>query len=378
MSGPRPYTRLRARGARAERGGSTPIDLPRVLMVLLCLGAAVLVVAGLRAIAFLAGPLLLSFVLVIAVHPLRRRLEQRMPGWLASTLCLALLLLLLVCLAVSIVVAAARFVSLAGTYGSDWNDLTRELAARMEDAGVSEEQVRTAVGGLDLSGVSAAVGSAVSGIAGVVSSLVVIVTLLLFMTFDGGAFAEHLEEARRARPSLIAALDRLAAGIRRWIVVTTVFGLVVAALDTAALAIIGLPAALLWGLLAFLTNYIPNIGFVIGLIPPAVLGLLEGGPGEMLTVIAVYCVLNVVIQSIIQPKVVGDTVGLSTTLTFVSLVLWSWVLGPLGAVLAVPMSLVVRAVLLDADPAGQWLEPLVVNRPRDDTTSRPAHDRQDG
>ena len=66
---------------------------------------------------------------------------------------------------------------------------------------------------------------------------------------------------------------------------------------------------MLWGLLAFITNYIPNIGFVIGLVPPAILALLEGGPGLMLTVIVVYSVINVIIQSVIQPKFVGDAVG---------------------------------------------------------------------
>jgi predicted PurR-regulated permease PerM len=82
----------------------------------------------------------------------------------------------------------------------------------------------------------------------------------------------------------------------------------------------------------------------------------------MLAVVAVYCILNLVIQSGIQPRVVGDSVGLSTTLTFVSLVFWTWVIGPLGAILAVPLSLLVRAVLLDADPANSWLRPLVTNR----------------
>jgi predicted PurR-regulated permease PerM len=81
----------------------------------------------------------------------------------------------------------------------------------------------------------------------------------------------------------------------------------------------------------------------------------------MLGVIAVYCVLNLVIQSFIQPKVVGDAVGLSPTLSFLSLVFWTWVLGPLGAILAVPMSLLVRALLLDADPEAQWLRPLIAN-----------------
>ena len=73
----------------------------------------------------------------------------------------------------------------------------------------------------------------------------------------------------------------------------------------------GLPGAFAWAVLAFVTNFIPNIGFVIGVIPPAIIGLLEGGPSMMLAVIAVYSVINVVIQSIIQPRVVGDNVGLT-------------------------------------------------------------------
>lgn len=84
----------------------------------------------------------------------------------------------------------------------------------------------------------------------------------------------------------------------------------------------------------------------------------------MFWVVIVYCGLNLVIQSAIQPRVVGDAVGLSTTLTFVSWVFWSWVIGPIGSVLAVPFSLLVRALLLDADPDARWLAPLVSNAER--------------
>ena len=113
--------------------------------------------------------------------------------------------------------------------------------------------------------------------------------------------------------------------------VTTVFGLIVAVLDTVALSdYIGVPLAITWGLLSFITNYIPNVGFILGLIPPAVLALLEGGPGLMVAVIVVYCVINLILQSVIQPKFVGDAVGLSTSITFLSLVFWSTP-GPRGA-----------------------------------------------
>ncbi|WP_261775418.1 AI-2E family transporter, partial [Kocuria turfanensis] len=130
-------------------------------------------------------------------------------------------------------------------------------------------------------------------------------------------------------------------------------------MDTLALIWLGVPVAVLWGLLAFITNYIPNIGFVLGLVPPALIGLLEGGPRLMLAVIAVYSVVNVVIQTFIQPKIVGDAVGLSVTVTMLSLVFWAATLGALGALLAVPLTLFFKAVLVDADPRTRWVGPLL-------------------
>ena len=121
-------------------------------------------------------------------------------------------------------------------------------------------------------------------------------------------------------------------------------GLIVAVLDAALLWAMGVPGAFVWGVLAFVTNFIPNIGFVIGVIPPALLALLEGGWDQALLVVVVYSGINVVIQTFIQPHYVGATVGLSTEMTFLSLVVWTFLLGPLGALLAVPMTLLVRAL----------------------------------
>jgi AI-2 transport protein TqsA len=98
---------------------------------------------------------------------------------------------------------------------------------------------------------------------------------------------------------------------------------------------------------------------VLGLLPPALLALLQGGVRQAVLVIVAYSVINVIIQSLIQPKFVGDAVGLSVTLTFLSLVFWTFVIGPLGALLAVPLSLFVKALLVDADPDSRWLDPLI-------------------
>src|SRR6185295_4388262 len=83
------------------------------------------------------------------------------------------------------------------------------------------------------------------------------------------------------------------------------------------------------------------------------------GVGLMIAVIVVYSVINLVIQSVIQPRVVGDKVGLSPTLAFLSVVFWTWVIGPLGALLAVPLSLLTKALLVEADPGARWLDVLI-------------------
>jgi AI-2 transport protein TqsA len=83
-------------------------------------------------------------------------------------------------------------------------------------------------------------------------------------------------------------------------------------------------------------------------------------------VIVLYCLVNLVLQSFIQPRYVGVSVGLTTSLTFLSLMFWTWVLGPVGALLAVPMSLLFRAILIEADPDGAWRMPLVSGIPDDE------------
>jgi len=197
------------------------------------------------------------------------------------------------------------------------------------------------------------------GAAGLASNIVLILGLLLFMGLDAGGYTGVLRRMPADRRPLAEALGKFAVGTRRYLVVSTVFGAIVALLDVGVLYLLHVPAPWLWGLLAFITNYIPNIGFVIGLIPPAVLALLAGGWKSMLLVIVLYIVINSVIQSGIQPKIVGGSVGLSGTLSFLSLIFWAFVLGAWGALLAIPLTLFARALLVDVDAHSRWVVPLL-------------------
>jgi AI-2 transport protein TqsA len=334
--------------------------LPRGLLILLGMAAVVIVIAGLRSASDLIGPVFLALVLTIAVHPLRGYAARvGVPGWAGTLVGIIGVYVVLLGLTFAIVVAIARFATLLPEYEEQFNDLVADGVARLDSLGVGQAQLDELTNGFDLTQLLGAAESLLAGVLSLASNLFFIITLLLFMAIDAGNLPAKLEHARTERSQVVEALASFAHGTRQYLVVSTVFGFIVAVIDTAFLALTPVPVPLLWGLLAFITNYIPNIGFVVGLVPPAILALLEGGVDLMLLVIVVYSVVNFVIQSVIQPKFVGDAVGLSGTLTFLSLVFWGWTLGAVGALLAVPLSLLVKAILVDVDPDSRWLSNLL-------------------
>jgi AI-2 transport protein TqsA len=334
--------------------------LPRGLMILIGAASAVFVVAGLRSAAGLIGPIFLALVLTIAVHPVRGYVMRRnWPGWAGTLIGLVAVYLLVLGLAAALVLAIARFATLLPEYQDDFNDLVQSGAAQLRDLGVGPAEIDGIVASFDASKLVAAAADVLTELLGLVSNLFFLLTLLLFLSIDAGHFPQQLTQLRDQRLAVVDALESFAHGTRRYLVVSTVFGFIVAVIDTTFLAFTPIPAPLLWGLLAFITNYIPNIGFVIGLVPPAMLGLLEGGPGLMVLVIVVYCVVNFLIQSVLQPRFVGEAVGLSGSITFLSLIFWAWVLGAVGALFAVPLTLLVKALLVDVDRDSAWLNPLL-------------------
>ncbi|MEQ4206792.1 AI-2E family transporter [Actinopolymorpha sp. B17G11] len=334
--------------------------MSRPVTILVGLAATFLVIAGLREAAGIVGPTFLALVLTIAVHPLHTWAERRrLPGWVGTIAGLAAIYACLLALAVSFASAIARFATLLPAYQVQFARLLDRTLAWLADLGLTQTQLEEMAGALDINKLVTVATSVAGGALGVLTSLGFVVTLLLFMVADAAGFGHKLLAMPAERLRLARALSTFATGTRRYLVVSTVFGLAVAVVDVAALLVIGVPAALLWGLLSFITNYIPNIGFVLGLVPPAVIGLLEGGPRMMIAVIVAYSVANVAIQSVLQPKVVGNVVDVSATLTMLSLVFWAFTLGAIGALLAVPLTLLVKALLVDADPDAAWLQPLL-------------------
>lgn len=337
--------------------------LPRVLLIILGLGGALAVLAGLQSMRDLLAPMFLALNLAIAVSPLQMALVRiKVPRPIAALIAGALVLAFLAVFSFALGWSLTVLITELPQYRDRFFGLYESGIDLLSRLGVSEDQLTQQAKAIDPQSIVGVLSDVLSNVRGVVSILLIVITMIFFLMMDSMSFDRRLRKAGFYHPQLTNALTAFGEGVRRYWVVTTVFGLIVAVLDVIALGIIGVPLALVWGVLSFLTNYIPNIGFVIGLIPPALMALLAQGPTAAIAVVVVYSVLNFVVQTIVQPKFAGDAVGVTPTVTFVSLLLWSWVLGALGALLALPCTLLVKAVLIDADPRARWANALVASR----------------
>ncbi|HZM65553.1 MAG TPA: AI-2E family transporter [Nakamurella sp.] len=342
----------------------TGYNLPRGLTIVLGLAAGVVVAAGIHAVPNILGPVFLALVLTITVDPLRGMMIRRgAPRWLATLVVVLGMYAIIIGLFAAAIVGIAQLASLLPQYADQLQAQLSGVKSWLAGLGVTQADVQKMLSSIDKSSVVSYAASLLSSLAGIFTSLFFIITLLIFLAVDGSVFGDRMVSRRPGREPVLTALGTFAAGTRKYFAVATIFGGIVAVLDGAALLILGIPAAGLWALLAFVTNYVPNIGFIIGLIPPALLALLTGGPSLMITVIVVYCVLNFVIQSVLQPKFVGDAVGLTTTMSFLSLIIWAYLLGPIGAILAIPASLLFKALLVDVDPDARWLQLFLGDEP---------------
>ncbi|MDH2430145.1 AI-2E family transporter [Sphaerisporangium sp. TRM90804] len=332
---------------------------PRALTLLLGIAAAVVVLAGIRAVGTIVGTIVLALVLTIAVSPIRSYLTRRgAPGWLVVLVPFSVVIVVLVGMVAILITAVVQLAVILPTYSDRFNRLLADAQSWAAARGIAP-QVNKALQSLDPGKALEFAQGLLSGVLGILSGLLLVVVLLLAMSLDAPIITRVMSRASAERPAMVEALGTFARKTRRYLLVSTFFGLICAVLDVVALYVLSVPLPLLWGVLALITNYIPNIGFVVGLVPPALLGLLTGGLRTMVLVIIAYMVINVVVQSFIQPKFLGDAVGLTTTATFVSLIVWATVLGPLGALLAIPLTLLTRALFIDSDPSAKWSGALI-------------------
>lgn len=330
--------------------------LSPTLRTLLGLAAAVIALAGVSFARELVGPLALAAVIVIICHPVRFPLERwGWPRWAATTGVIVVAYLILAVMAALLFFAGVQFARLVADYSDELQGAAENALALLKSLGLEAEAADAGASVLKPENVLAFATSLGGRVLNVLTAFFFVLAYVIFMAADGARYTKA-EDAfgRGVRPTL-RRVQTFNSGVRRYYVVNATFGAIVAIIDGLALWALGVPAPAVWAILAFVTNFVPNIGFILGLIPPAVLALVVGGWPLALAVVAIYCVVNVTLQVLVQPKFVSDAVSLSLTLSFFAVIFWTFIIGPLGAILSIPLTLLVRALVIEGDPQARWL-----------------------
>ncbi len=311
------------------------------LVVYLVGGAAIFVILfGIRGSASIINPILLAAVITITVLPIPSRLTKRgMPGWLALVLSILMVVVLLGLVIATVFFSITKLTTELPTYMASASQQASEDLSTTTDSETSTdiEYVTTSTGAIAQSALSAVVDMLVQfGLA---------LAIFFFMISAALALPAPSRLGLDPNNSIIGRVSSLTEDVRKYMTVLTGVNFLVGLGDAVFLWFLGVDYALLWGMLAWFMGYIPSIGFMIALVPPVLMAYAQYGLQTALIVLVGYIVINGGVQNFYQPKVMGDRLKISPVVVFVGLFIWGYLLGGIGAILAVPMTLLVLIIM---------------------------------
>ena len=324
------------------------------LSPLLAAAALVVIVAGIKAAEQIMVPFLLAaFIATIAATPVYWLHRFRVPVGVAIALVMLALIVALLGMGAVAAQSVDGFQEQLPFYRERLGGLLEGLLAAL--AGLGIELSRDM---LDPAKALGWAGDTLLGLGSVLSNGFLILLTVIFILAEASTFPRKLRTVLDDPERDLPYFERFAEKVNRYIAIKTTVSLATGAFVSLALAVIGVEHAILWGLLAFLLNYVPTIGSAIAAVPPVLLALIQLGAGHAVAVAGVFVVVNIVMGNVVEPRFMGRSLGLSTLVVFLSLVFWGWMLGPVGTVLSVPLTMTAK-IALEANPSTEWIAHLL-------------------
>jgi len=347
--------------------------------ILLTIAAFVIVVAGMSAAKVILVPFLLAaFIAIISAPPLFWLQRKGLSTWLALL----------------VVILAVLFIGLlmAGLVGSSVQDFSRDLPVYEAKL---KQQTNLVMGwlerlGVDISGIAVTeifdpgaamklVATLLNGLGNVLANGFLILMTVIFILLEASSFPAKLRTVLGSPQYSLVRFDNFISNVKHYMAIKTLVSLATGILVAIWLIVIGVDYPLLWGLLAFALNYIPNIGSIISAVPAVLLAIIQLGFIRAAVVAAGYVVINLLMGNVIEPRFMGRGLGLSTLVVFLSLLFWGWVLGPVGMLLSVPLTITAK-MALDSRDDTRWmavlLGPQVISKSSIEATDEPASESE--
>ncbi|MBN1378831.1 MAG: AI-2E family transporter [Gammaproteobacteria bacterium] len=321
--------------------------------ILLNVAAFVIIIAGMRAAEAILVPFLLSaFIAIIAAPPMFWLQRHKIPAALAILIIIGVIFSLMVLLATFIGTSVNDFSSALPDYEVRIQSKTAGLIDWLNGLGLSISK-QEILQYFDPGQAMQLASKIFRGLGSVLSNTLLIILTVIFILAEASSFPLKLQTILGENNSL-GGFQAFLDNMQTYVGIKTLTSLATGLIVSIFLAIIGVDYWLLWGLLAFLLNFIPTIGSIIAAIPAVLLALVQLGPGAAALTAAVYILINTIIGNFVEPRFMGKGLGLSTLVVFLSLLFWGWVLGPVGMLLSVPLTMTAK-IALDSYDDTRWL-----------------------
>lgn len=330
------------------------MQLSTPLKVLLVGAAFVVVVAGMRAAESVLVPFLLSvFIAVISTPFLFWLQRMRVPSMVAVMLIIGVIVALAVGLGVLVSSSIDDFISNLPIYESRLRDELVLVLDWLQKFGI-EISRKGLLEYFDPGKVFEFAGTTLKSLGGVLSNLFLILLTVVFILFEASGFRAKLQTILEDPDRSLPHFSRFSDTLKQYMIIKTLVSIVTGIIIAIWLAILGVDYPLLWGVLAFALNYVPNIGSIIAAVPAVLLALIQVDGQTAILAAVGYVVVNLVMGNAVEPRFMGRHLGLSTLVVFLSLVFWGWVLGPVGMLLSVPLTMTVKIALESQDDT-KWM-----------------------
>jgi AI-2 transport protein TqsA len=338
----------------------TDPDRPSAGPVSVLLGGAavIIIIGGLKLAASMVVPFLLAAVLAtILIPPLNWLTRRRLPLPVAMVVLSFGLVLIWIPLAAIVSTSFDSFYVALPDYQDKIQAMVASAADWLGDHGVEagraamEDLVKPAAALSFVRQIGGGLGTALA-------NFFLIMLTIIFILFESSGFPQKVRAALGDRGDVIDSFREFSDRLQEYLRIKTLVSLMTGGTIAAWLWIVGLDFAMLWGVLAFLLNYVPNIGSIIAAVPAVLLALVALDWTGVVLVIVGFVVVNMVFGNFVEPRMMGKGLGLSTLVVFMSLVFWGWVLGPVGMLLSGPLTMAVK-IALETDARTRWFAVLL-------------------
>jgi predicted PurR-regulated permease PerM len=315
----------------------------------------IIIITGIMAAESVVLPILLAlFLSIIVTKPILYLRKKKIPNTVAIIIVFIGIVLIFMGLGALLGKSLANLSEDIPNYEEQFSNIVASFLGWIDHLGynVTAQDITNRI---DAGKVLKLLTNSLSELGGVMqdSILIMFIAVLMLLELDDFYIKSHVVEKKYGKNSL-KSLDRIAKSVRQYLWIQTLLSLLTGVLVSVSLVIIGVDYPILWGIVAFLLNYIPNIGSIIAAIPTILFALIQLGPGAAFWTTLIYLVINMVVGNMIQPKVMGKGLGLSTLVVFLSLLVWGFIFGTIGMFLSVPLTMSIK-IILEQNPDTKWM-----------------------